>query len=84
MIKQDQKIKTLLTEALKEVFVESDTKDPEMKVLIRRIPILCASVEAIHKNIDSINNNIQWITRLIIGTITIGLLGTYMKSNGII
>ena len=58
-----------LTEALKKVFVTSDTsKDPEeMKVLIRRIPILCTQIEAIHDNIKAIQDNVTWVSRLLIG-----------------
>ena len=75
-------IKKSLKEVIESVFSESDTKDPEyMKVLVRRIPILCTNIEAMHKNIDNINDNIKWITRLIIGTVILALLGLVIANK---
>ena len=55
--------KDALLAGLKEVFGESD--DPkEMRVLVRRIPILCTSIEAMHKSIEKIEKNLSravWI-----------------------
>ena len=66
-----QEIKETVAEALKEVFTEGDTKEPEMKILIRRIPILCTNVEAMHKSIEKMEDNIIWIVRLIIGAVVL-------------
>ena len=80
MTKNDIKIKEIVTEALREVFGEGDNKDPEqMKVLVRRIPILCTNVEAMHNSIDKMEANIQWITRLIIGTVVLAGLAMLLK-----
>lgn len=44
-----------LLQRLKEVFGESDSENPQqMKVLVRRIPILCTNVEQIHTDIKDI------------------------------
>ena len=70
MIKNDQNIKEVVKEALSEVFGESDNKDPEqMKILVRRIPILCANVENMHQNIADIKDDMKWVVRLIIGAV---------------
>jgi|GEM_PF-3627806 len=70
-------------EALREVFGEGDEKrDPEqMKILIRRIPLICNDVKAINVGMDdikgdiaSINDNLKWAVRLIIGAVILGLL----------
>lgn len=67
--------KAALLEGLKEVFGDGDNKDPDqMKILVRRIPILCTSVEAMHQNIKEIKDNQTWIVRLIIGAFVISLL----------
>lgn len=60
MTSKDQQTKDMVIEALKEVFDTTDSKTPaEMKVLVRRIPILCTSVEDIHRNIESIHNSLS-------------------------
>lgn len=75
--------KTSLLEALKEVFGDGDEKrDPEqMRILIRRIPLICNDVKAINVGMDdikgdiaSINDNLKWAVRLIIGAVILGLL----------
>lgn len=70
-----QRTKETLLEALKEVFGDSDTKDPEqMKVLVRRIPILCTNVEQMHTDIASIKDNITWGVRIVIGAVLLAIL----------
>jgi len=75
--------KRSLLEALREVFGEGDEKrDPDqMKILIRRIPLICNDVKAINVGMDdikgdiaSINDNLKWAVRLIIGAVILGLL----------
>ena len=77
--KDQLKIKEAVTDALKEVFTEGDTKDPEMKILIRRIPILCTNVEAMHKSIADIQNNLTWVVRTVIGGVIIAILTLFIK-----
>lgn len=74
-----QRTKQDMLEALKEVFGESDAKDPErMHVLVRRIPILCSSVLEMHSDIAEIKDNQKWATRAAVGaliTILVGVVG---------
>ena len=75
--------------ALKEVFGDSDSDNPQhMKVLVRRIPILCTNVEKMHadigdlkniaaankENIAGINDNLKWGIRVVIGAVIMALL----------
>ena len=79
MTKNNLHIKEAVVEALKEIFIEGDTKDPEMKILIRRIPILCANVEQTHRDIKSIQDNLTWVVRLVIGGIISAILVVLFK-----
>lgn len=67
-----------ILKGLKEVFGDSDSEDPQkMKVLVRRIPILCTSVMKMHDDLSEIKGNIKWAMRLFIsgiGTIIIALI----------
>lgn len=75
--------------ALQEVFGESDSENPQqMKVLVRRIPILCTNVEKMHadigdlkniaatnrENIAGINDNLKWVVRLALGAMITGII----------
>lgn len=76
-----QKTKASLLEGLKEVFGESDSKDPDqMRILVRRIPILCTNIEQMHQDISSIQSNITWALRLIIGAILLAVLKLILLS----
>lgn len=67
--------KAALLEGLKEVFGDGDEKDPDqMRILVRRIPILCTTVETMHLNLEKIQSNMTWIVRLIIGAVVLALL----------
>jgi hypothetical protein len=64
-----------LLEALKEVFGGSDTEDPnQMRILVRRIPILCTNVLQMHADISDIKDNFKWGTRIVIGAVILGVL----------
>lgn len=61
--------------SLKEIFGEGDAKDPEqMKILVRRIPILCTNIETMHTDIASIKSNITWGVRLVLGGVLLAVL----------
>lgn len=53
-------IKKQVIEGLKEVFGESDNPQ-QMKVLVRRIPIICTNIETMHDNIKEIKDNVHKI-----------------------
>ncbi len=76
----DQRVENALTNALGKVFGSSDSKDPEqMKILVRRIPILCTQVENIHDSLADIKDNIKWATRVVIGAVILSVLGLVLK-----
>lgn len=67
--------KAALLEGLKEVFDFSDSNDSgDMKILVRRIPLICQDVKQIHTDIASINDNLKWATRIVLGAVIVGLL----------
>lgn len=76
------KTKEALLDGLKEVFGEGDSKDPsQMTVLIRRVPILCTNIEAMHQalertdiNVAKITDNQTWVVRIIVGAVAVALL----------
>ena len=57
-ISNNKQTKKIVIEALREVFNESDNP-PQMRVLIRRIPILCTNIEAMHKKLNNIDSNLE-------------------------
>lgn len=79
------KTKEALLEGLKEVFGESDSENPQqMKVLVRRIPILCTNVAEMHSDLGEIKTSIsglpyiqsdlKWL-KIILGAIGVAILG---------
>jgi len=77
--------KIALIESLREVFGEGDEKrDPDqMKILIRRIPLICNDIKAINvgladikTDVTSINDNLKWAVRLILGAVILALLSS--------
>lgn len=63
-----ERTKKALLEGLKEVFGDSDSSNPEhMKILVRRIPILCTNVLQMHDDIKAMKDNQTWAVRIIIG-----------------
>jgi HPt (histidine-containing phosphotransfer) domain-containing protein len=79
-----QRTKESLLEGLKEVFGNSDSDNPQqMTILVRRIPILCTNIEAMHQDISDIKGNIKWAVRLVIGTVILGVLGLLFTTHGI-
>ena len=71
-------MKLALSESLKDVFGGSD--DPaQMKVLVRRIPILCTNIEAMHQAIEDIQSNLRWAVRIVLGAVILGALKFFLR-----
>lgn len=61
-----QQTKDALLAGLKEVFGDSDSTDPQqMKVLVRRVPLLCQSVEQTHKDIADLKDMVKDLTDVV-------------------
>lgn len=72
--------KESLLEGLKEVFGGSDNENPqEMKVLVRRIPILCVNIANMHSDIADMKDNIRWGVRIVIGGVIAAVLALLFK-----
>jgi hypothetical protein len=75
----EQNNKQLLS-ILKEVFGESDAENPtQMKILVRRIPILCTNIENMHRLIEEMRANQTWVVRLIIGGVIAAVMALVLK-----
>src|SRR3954451_24947996 len=75
-----QKTKEALLEGLKEVFGGSDSEDPQqMRILVRRIPIICTSIEQMHDDISDIKDNLKWAIKIILGAVVAGLIAVLFK-----
>lgn len=76
-----QRTKKDLIAGLREVFGDSDNKDPEqMKVLVRRIPILCVTMLQMHEDIKALKDNQTWAVRIIVG-LFIAAIGVMIFKN---
>lgn len=76
----DERVEGALTKALEKVFGNSDSKDPEqMRILVRRIPILCTQVENIHDSLAEIKDNLRWGTRIVVGAVILAIMGLVLK-----
>ncbi len=70
-----QRTKDALLEGLKEVFGDSDSSSPgQMKILVRRIPIICSEINQIHTDIADIKDNTKWIVRIVVGAVVLAML----------
>lgn len=73
--KSDEKMSKTIADALREVFSEPDSENPEhMKIIYSRIPILCIRVDTMDKNIQEIRNGIKWVVGLVLGGVILGIL----------
>src|SRR3954452_12729229 len=74
------KTKEALLEGLKEVFGGSDSEDPQqMRILVRRIPIICTSIEQMHSDISDIKDNLKWGVRLVLGAVVVAIITLVIK-----
>jgi cell division protein FtsX len=80
--------KEALLEGLREVFGESDSDNPQqMKVLVKRIPILCTNVTEMHsalketrEDVSDMKDHIKWAVRIIVGAFLLAVLNLIIGS----
>lgn len=62
-----QSTRDALMAGLKEVFGDSDAKDPDqMKILIRRVPILCTQITQMHEDLANMRTDSMWSKRIFV------------------
>jgi len=67
--------KAAVLESLKEVFGDGDEKDPnQMRILVRRIPILCTNIQAMHEDIAEIKDGNKWLVRIVVGAVVLAVI----------
>ena len=75
-----------VSNVLKDIFGESDTKDPEkMKVIMKRVPILCTNVQLMHETLEKIQDMLEnkfvtktdfnLVQKIVFGAVAIILVG---------
>lgn len=82
VMKTAQKTKEALLEGLKEVFGGDENKETgEMRVLVKRIPILCTNIENMHEQLKEMKeaiketgDNIKWGVRVVLGAVLLAVL----------
>lgn len=67
--KTAKRTKDDVLEVFREVFGSDGTKDPQMRVLVQRIPILCTQILQMHSDIGDIKDNQKWALRTGIGVL---------------
>lgn len=79
--KTKEETKMAIFEGLKEIFHPADDADPEhMKVIYGKIPILCIRMDAMDKNIATINENIKWGVRIVISAVLVAFVGVAIST----
>src|SRR4051794_36231553 len=75
-----RKTKEALLEGLQEVFGASDSENPQqMRILVRRIPIICTSIDQMHSDITDIKDNLKWGVRLVLGAVILAIVALVIK-----
>lgn len=75
VVKTASQTKAALLEGLKEIFGGPNEEDPEhMSIIYSKIPLLCLQVANMQKDIKSINDNIRWAVRIVLGAIILALV----------
>lgn len=78
MQESDERMSRIMTSALKEVFGPEDTGTFANVV---RIPLICQDIKTMKTDISSINDNLKWGVRIVIGAVIIALLGLLWKTS---
>lgn len=75
----EARITKAFTEALKQAFSTDLTVDGQKRFIdITRIPLICQSIIGIDSRLDSIEGNIKWGVRLVIGGVIVGVVTMLM------
>jgi len=75
IMKSTEQTEAAVIRALSKVFREGDEEDPtQMKVLVRRIPILCTNIQAMHEDIAEIKDGNKWLVRIVVGAVVLAVI----------
>lgn len=72
-----EELRKEMLSVLSEVFsmdADEDRNPEHMRVLVRRIPILCTNIETMHQDISELKDNTKWAVRIILGAVILALL----------
>lgn len=78
--RSDERITGLLSKVLKNVFGEYENSGRFIDAA--KIPLICQQINQLHDNVASIQDNIKWAARIIIGAVILALLALVLKSGG--
>lgn len=71
------KIKEMMIEVLHDVFDEKVSSGRFIDV--SRIPLICQSIMGLNKRVESIDDSITWVVRIVIGAVVLGLIALLIK-----
>lgn len=75
--KQDKRNIEVVSQALRDVFNEN--VDTKRFVDVSRIPLICQNILGIDKRLNSIEGNLTWGVRIIVGAVILSLLTLIVK-----
>lgn len=79
MAESDERMARIMTAALKETFGADDTGKYAAVV---RIPLICKDITSMKDDISTINDNIKWVVRLVLGSLILALIALLVKAGG--
>lgn len=74
VVRTAQKTKEALLQGLKEVFGDDGDDPKQMRILVRRIPIVCTNIQNMHDDITDMKDNLKWGIRIILGCVILGVM----------
>lgn len=69
----------IVGKAITEMFAAEDSEGINRFVNIGRVPLICQSIIGIEKRLTTIEGNIVWAVRIILGAVILGLLTLLFK-----
>lgn len=69
----DERITKSLSDALRDVFGEKTASGRFIDVT--RIPLICQSILVTQKRLDSIEGNLSWAVKIVVGAVILALIG---------
>lgn len=57
--------------------------DKKKFIDVNRIPLICQDISNIHKSLDKIEGNLDWVVKIIIGAVILALIGLILVQHPI-
>lgn len=78
-LESEKRILDSITDTIKDAF-KTDNGDGQKKFIdITRIPLICHDIATMRGDIATINDNLKWGPRVVIGAVILALIGMVLK-----